>query len=68
MTGSGNRLAAITKELWGEWQRTKESWRDAKSEEFQRKYMQELLISVDKSVAVIEELDKLITKIKKDCE
>jgi hypothetical protein len=68
MTGGGDRLAAITKELWLQWQQTKESWRDAKSEEFQRKYIQELLVSVDKSVTVIEELDKLVTKIRKDCE
>jgi hypothetical protein len=30
--------------------------------------LQELLSSVDKAVAVIEQLDKVVTKLKKDCE
>ena len=30
--------------------------------------MEELLASVDRAVTVIEQLDKLITKIRSDCE
>ena len=30
--------------------------------------MEELLASVDRAVTVIEQLDKLISKIRKDCE
>jgi hypothetical protein len=65
---SGTRLNALTKELWVQWQQTRDSWRDAKSQEFQRQYLDELLSSVDKSVTVIDDLDKLMTKIRKDCE
>ena len=43
-------------------------WKDAKSQEFERRYMEELLASVDRAVTVIEQLDKLITKIRSDCE
>jgi len=68
MMASGNRLAGITKELRAQWQETKSHWKDAKSAEFERRYMEELLASVDRAVTVIEQLDKLITKIKKDCE
>ncbi|MGD0258409.1 MAG: hypothetical protein ABSD29_01135 [Verrucomicrobiota bacterium] len=68
MMASGNRLAGITKELRAQWQETKSYWKDAKSAEFERRYMEELLASVDRAVTVIEQLDKLITKIKKDCE
>ena len=68
MNASGTRLAALTKELWLQWQRTRDDWDDAKSQEFEHKYLQELNASVDKSVTVIEQLDKLITKFKKDCE
>jgi len=68
MNASGIRLGAITKELWGQWQQTREYWKDAKSDEFQRKYMEELVANVDKTVMVIEQLDKLVTRIKKDCE
>ncbi len=68
MKASGNRLASLTKELRSEWQNTKQYWKDAKSQEFEHRYMEELLASVDRAVTVIEQLDKLITKIRSDCE
>jgi hypothetical protein len=68
MKSSGNKLTAITRELWAQWQRTKSCWRDVRSQEFERRYMEELLTSVDRTVSVIEQLDKLVTKVKKDCE
>lgn len=68
MNASGARLSAITKELARQWQQTKEYWQDAKSKEFERKYLEDLLASVDKTVTVIEQLDKLVTRIRKDCE
>jgi len=68
MKASGNRLTAITRELWAQWQQTKDYWKDARCREFERKYMEELLGSVDRTVTVIEQLDKLITKVRKDCE
>ena len=68
MKASGNRLSGITKELRAQWSDTKNYWKDAKSLEFERRYMEELLASVDRTVTVIEQLDKLITKIKRDCE
>jgi hypothetical protein len=68
MKASGSRLAGLTKELRAQWQDTKAYWKDAKSQEFEHKYMDELLAGVDRAVTVIEQLDKLVTKIRKDCE
>ncbi len=68
MNAQGSRLGAVTKDLWVHWLQTKESWADAKSLEFEQKFLQELMNSVDKTVTAIEQLDKLIQKIKKDCE
>jgi hypothetical protein len=68
MKASGSRLAGLTKELRAQWQDTKNYWKDAKSQEFEHKYMEELLASVDRAVTVIDQLDKLVTKIRKDCE
>lgn len=68
MNANGTRLAGATRELWLKWQQTKSSWRDAKSQEFEARYLSELVATVDKSVAVIEQLDKLLSKIRKDCE
>ena len=68
MSASGSRLEALTKDLKVQWFRTKEYWSDAKSQEFEHKYLDELFASVDRAVLVIDQLDKLILKIKKDCE
>jgi hypothetical protein len=68
MSASGSRLEALTKELRAQWMNTKVNWADAKSQEFEHKYLDELFASVDRSVMVIDQLDKLIFKIKKDCE
>ena len=68
MNANGTRLAGATRELWLQWQDTKNYWRDAKSQEFEAHYLSELVATVDKSVAVIEQLDKLLCKIRKDCE
>lgn len=70
MSLSANRiqLASITKELSRQWKETKESWRDVKSLEFERDYLQELFDSVDSAVGVMEQLDKLLNKIRTDCE
>ena len=65
---SKGRLTGVTKQLALQWAETKNYWRDEKSQEFERKYLQELFASVDRTVMVIEQLDKLISKIKKDCE
>ena len=68
MNASGARLEALTRELRLQWLQTKESWSDAKSLEFEQKFLQELFGSADRSVTVMDELDKLVAKIRKDCE
>jgi hypothetical protein len=68
MNANGTRLTALTRELWAQWQQTRQAWDDVKSREFEQRFLLELLSTVDKTVVVIEELDKLVTKIKSDCE
>jgi hypothetical protein len=68
MSGNGSKLMALTRQLSVQWQQTKESWRDAKSQEFEHKYLDELFAGVDRAVTVMEQLDKLVTKIRNDCE
>ena len=68
MKASGNKLSAVTRELWGQWQQTKGSWRDERCREFEQKYLEELVTSVDRAVTVIDQLDKLLSKVRKDCE
>jgi hypothetical protein len=67
--GSGGKtVAAATKALMRQWAETRESWRDAKSEEFERRFVREWESAVDRTMPVFENLEKLVTKIRKDCE
>ncbi len=68
LAGNGSRLTAITRELAADWGQTRMVWRDAKAAEFELHYLAELFGSVDKAVAVIEQLDKVLAKVRKDCE
>ena len=68
MSGSGQRLGALTRDLSNRWQHTKESWHDAKAGEFEQKYLEELYTSVDKAMHVMEQLDRLLAKIRSECE
>jgi hypothetical protein len=64
----GRVISTATKELSLKWQQTKDSWRDAKSQEFEQKYMDELIGSVDRAVAVLDQLDKVVARIRSECE
>jgi len=68
MSATGSRLSGLTKELIVQWRETQEHWQDAKAVEFERKYLEELRSSVDAAVTVIEQVDILLAKIRKDCE
>ncbi|MCX6904122.1 MAG: hypothetical protein NTW03_11740 [Verrucomicrobia bacterium] len=68
LRANGGKLAAITMVLSNQWQQTRDSWQDAKGQEFERKYMDELRAGVDKACVVIEQLDKLVMKVRRDCE
>ena len=68
MSGNSAKLSALSKALAVKWDETKNHWRDEKSQEFERQYIEELLNNVDKAVTVMEQLDKLLAKVRHDCE
>jgi hypothetical protein len=68
LTGNKGRLAGLTREINLRWEETKNYWRDAKSDEFERKYMVELGASVNRTLLIVEKLDELLKKVRSDCE
>jgi hypothetical protein len=68
LNANKSRLASITRELALQWEQTKNYWRDQKSEEFEKKYLQELFLSSDRAGSMIEKLDELLKKVRTDCE
>jgi len=68
LAGSKSKLAGAAKDLALKWEETKNFWRDEKSAEFERRYLQELFLGVDRTAAIIDKLDELFKKIRSDCE
>ena len=68
ISANGKALLTATRELSLKWDETKHFWQDAKSLEFERKFLIELFASVDKAVEVFDQLDKLVTKVRADGE
>jgi hypothetical protein len=68
MTGAQSRLMALTKEHQIEWENTKHNWNDAKSQEFEKRYLAELIAAVNHSLSNIDTLERLIAKIHADCD
>ncbi|MEM9016607.1 MAG: hypothetical protein AAGC68_06305 [Verrucomicrobiota bacterium] len=59
---------ALSREFLQTWQSTQDTWQDQKAREFDVSYMQPLFDSVDNAVAAIEDLDKVLHQLRKDCE
>jgi len=68
LSGNKGRLTGLTREISLRWADTKNHWRDARSAEFEQRFMQELLPRVNKAATAIEKLDELFKRIRKDCE
>lgn len=62
------KLASGAKELSVAWERTQRAWGDAKRDEFERRYLADLLVAVGDAIRTIGELDKVLTRIRHECE
>jgi hypothetical protein len=68
LSGNKAQITGSSKELLLRWSETKNYWRDAKSREFEERYLQELMARVDKAVIMIDKLDEVLQKVHKDCD
>ena len=68
LSGNKGRLVGLTRDISLRWADTRAHWRDAKSEEFDRRFMVELSASVGRTVLILEKLEELLKKVRTDCE
>jgi hypothetical protein len=68
LSGNKSRLVGLTREITLRWTETKAHWHDAKSEEFDRRFMVELYATVNRTVLIVEKLDEVLKKVRSDCE
>ena len=65
---SRTRLAKTTKQLMNEWELTKPHWNDTKSKEFEATYLKTLPDMITSVGTIMEDLDKILAKIRKSCD
>jgi hypothetical protein len=65
---NGKMILQATKELSRRWAETAETWKDARALEFERQFLAELTASVDRAGPVFDDLEKLIARVRSDCE
>ena len=68
MSASKNRLMGLTKELRVAWEQTRQYWNDAKSREFEKRFLEELMAGVNVAVTNIDALERVISQVRSDCE
>lgn len=68
MTGTGNRLMTLTRELFRDWEQTRQFWNDDKSREFEKKFINELTTGASQAANSIEILEQVLTKVRSECE
>ncbi len=68
LSGYKSRLLGLTRDITLRWAETKNFWHDARSEEFERRFMAELAANVNRTVQIVDKLDELLKKVRSDCE
>lgn len=68
LSANKGRMIGLTKEISLRWADTKNHWRDARSAEFEQRFMQELTPRVNQATTAIDKLEELFKRIRKECE
>ena len=65
---SAANLGQSVQDIMIQWQHTQTYWRDVKSREFEQRYLEHLPELAMRARTVIEEIDIILRKARKDCE
>ena len=68
VSANGKTVVALTKQVAVAWDETRQHWRDNKSEEFEKRFLSELIMSVDRAAPVFDALEKVLNRVRNDCE
>jgi hypothetical protein len=68
VSANGKTVVALSKQLAVAWDETKQHWRDGKSEEFEKRFLSELVATVDRAAPVFDDLEKVLNRVRNDCE
>lgn len=64
----GPQLLQAIKSLNAEWEITRAAWNDEKGREFEEQFLADLPRQIDRTAEALKEIDKILGKVKRDCE
>lgn len=67
-SSNGHAIAVATRELAARWGETRQLWRDAQAVDFEKDHLAELFAAVERAGPIFESLDKVLKKVREDCE
>ncbi len=65
---SAVKLTKSTKVFMQSWDQVKGHWSDGRQRDFEKDYIEALPDDVSSAIRVIEEIDKILTRARRDCE
>jgi hypothetical protein len=65
---SASNLTQAAKDLAVDWEQTKAHWRDVKSIQFEKDYLDEIPQQFARAITAMEEIETLLRKVRSDCE
>ena len=65
---SAVKLTKATKAFMQSWEQVKSHWQDARQREFAKDFIDTLPDDVSSAIRVIEEIDTILTRARRDCE
>ncbi|MED5418153.1 MAG: hypothetical protein VYA27_05590 [Verrucomicrobiota bacterium] len=65
---SAVKLTKSTKAILQSWDQVKAHWRDSRQREFEQDFSETLPDDISAAIRVIEEIDKIVTRARRDCE
>lgn len=68
LKASKAKLSRASKDISTAWEQVSHSWRDQKAKQFEREFIAPLPDNISSAVAIIDELDSVLSKIKHHCE
>ncbi|HTG44837.1 MAG TPA: hypothetical protein VK633_09925 [Verrucomicrobiae bacterium] len=68
VSANGKTIVGLTKQLGVAWSEVKSSWNDPKSAEFEQRFLTELASSVDRAAPLFDDLEKVLNRVRTDCE
>jgi hypothetical protein len=68
VSANGKTVVGLTKQLALAWEETKQHWHDTKSDEFEQRFLSELISTVDRAAPVFDDLEKVLNRVRNECE